>query len=87
MKYNRGLSGGWRGDHAITKLLERRREGLLDRIWGALKYVIVGMMETIAFASMVGASIFLSSPAGTLAILMGLLVGVLGLAIYEGWRI
>lgn len=58
----------------------------LDKVWLTLKYVIVGMMETIAITSMIAASIFLSSPAGTLAILMGLVVGVLGLAIYDGWR-
>ncbi|MGE5265660.1 MAG: hypothetical protein ACM3S0_19960 [Acidobacteriota bacterium] len=44
------------------------------------------MMETVALASMVGASIFLASPGGSLAILLGLVVGVLGLVIYDGWR-
>lgn len=58
----------------------------LDKTWGILKYVIVGMMETVALGSMIGASIFLSSPGGTLAILLGLVVGVLGLVIYDGWK-
>ena len=67
-------------------LQERRLEGKLDRTWNVLKYVIVGMMETVALGSMIGASIFLSSPGGTLAILLGLVVGVLGLVIYDGWK-
>ncbi len=75
-------------DLSPITLLERRLGGRLelDKVWLTLKYVIVGMMETIAITSMIAASIFLSSPAGTLAILMGLVVGVLGLAIYDGWR-
>jgi hypothetical protein len=68
-------------------LQERRFEGKLDRTWNVLKYVIVGMMETVALGSMIGASIFLSSPGGTLAILLGLVVGVLGLVIFDGWKI
>jgi hypothetical protein len=59
----------------------------LDKTWNVLKYVIVGMMETVALGSMIGASIFLSSPGGTLAILLGLVVGVLGLVIFDGWKI
>lgn len=58
----------------------------VDKTWNVLKYVIVGMMETVALGSMVGASIFLSSPGGTLAILLGLVVGVLGLVIFDGWK-
>lgn len=80
------IEGSWRAAPSIT-LLERRSADPLDRIWHSLKYIIVGMMEAVSFSSMLGASIFLSSPAGTLAILMGLLVGVLGLAIYDGWRV
>ena len=69
------------------KLKERRLESKLEKTWNVLKYVVVGMMETVALGSMVGASIFLSSPGGTLAILLGLVVGVLGLVIYDGWKI
>ncbi len=58
-----------------------------DRVWGALKYVIVGMMETVAIGSMIGSSIFLEAPNGAVAILLGLVVGVLGLVIYDGWKI
>ena len=69
------------------KLKERRLESKLEKTWNVLKYVVVGMMETVALGSMVGASIFLSSPGGTLAILLGLVVGVLGLVIYDGWKV
>ena len=69
-----------------NELKERRLEAKLDNTWNVLKYVIVGMMETVALGSMIGASIFLSSPGGTLAILLGLVVGVLGLVIYDGWK-
>ncbi len=58
-----------------------------DRVWNALKYVIVGMMETVAIGSMIGSSIFLEAPNGAVAILLGLVVGVLGLVIYDGWKI
>ena len=67
-------------------LKERRLEGKLDKTWNVLKYVVVAMMETVALGSMIGASVFLSSPGGTLAILLGLVVGVLGLVIYDGWK-
>lgn len=68
--------------------MERKKRPLsgADQTWNLFKYVIVGMMETVALASMVGASIFLASPGGSLAILLGLVVGVLGLVIYDGWR-
>ena len=69
------------------KLKERRLESKLEKTWNVLKYVVVGMMETVALGSMVGASIFLSSPGGTLAILLGFVVGVLGLVIYDGWKV
>ncbi len=58
----------------------------MDRVWISLKYVIVGMMEAVALGSMIAASVLLSSPAGPLAILMGLVVGVIGLAIYYDWK-
>jgi hypothetical protein len=44
------------------------------------------MMETVALGSMIGASVFLTSPGGSLAILLGLVVGILGLVIYDGWK-
>ncbi|HEX9075122.1 MAG TPA: hypothetical protein VF932_05055 [Anaerolineae bacterium] len=66
---------------------QKRPLGGADQTWNIFKYVIVGMMETVALGSMVGASIFLASPGGSLAILLGLVVGVLGLVIYDGWRI
>ncbi len=58
-----------------------------DRAWNVLKYLIVGMMETVAIGSMIGSSIFLEAPNGAVAILLGLVVGVLGLVIYDGWKI
>lgn len=58
-----------------------------DRAWNVLKYVIVGMMETVSIGSMIGSSIFLEAPNGAVAILLGLVVGVLGLVIYDGWKI
>ncbi len=58
-----------------------------DRAWNVLKYVIVGMMETVAIGSMIGSSIFLEAPNGAVAILLGLVVGVLGLVIFDGWKI
>jgi hypothetical protein len=68
--------------------LEKKKRPVseFDKVWSVFKYVIVGMMETVALGSMIGASIFLASPGGTLAILLGLVVGVLGLVIYDGWR-
>ncbi len=66
---------------------KRRAVSEFDRAWNVFKYVIVGMMETVAIASMVGASIFLASPNGSLAIMLGLVVGVLGIVIYDGWKI
>ena len=65
---------------------KKRPVSEFDKVWSVFKYVIVGMMETVALGSMIGASIFLASPGGTLAILLGLVVGVLGLVIYDGWR-
>ncbi len=58
-----------------------------DRAWNVLKYLIVGMMETVSIGSMVASSIFLEAPNGAVAILLGLVVGVLGLVIYDGWKI
>ncbi len=65
---------------------KQNSETSLDRTWSVLKYIIVGMMETVALGSMIGASIFLTSPGGSLAILLGLVVGILGLVIYDGWK-
>lgn len=66
---------------------KRRPVSEFDKAWSVFKYVIVGMMETVAIASMIGASIFLTSPNGSVAIMLGLVVGVLGIVIYDGWKI
>ena len=66
---------------------KRRAVSEIDKAWNVFKYVIVGMMETVALASMIGASIFLTSPNGSVAIMLGLVVGVLGIVIYDGWKI
>jgi hypothetical protein len=66
---------------------KRRPVSEFDKAWNVFKYVIVGMMETVAVASMIGASIFLTSPNGSIAIMLGLVVGVLGIVIYDGWKI
>ncbi len=66
---------------------KRRSASEFDKAWNVFKYVIVGMMETVAIASMIGSSIFLSSPNGSVAIMLGLVVGVLGIVIYDGWKI
>ncbi len=68
--------------------MERKKQPVesVDRVWDVFKYLIVGMMETVSLGSMVGASIFLSSPGSSLAILLGLAVGILGLVIYHGWK-
>lgn len=65
----------------------KRADTGLDKTWSVLKYIVVGMMETVALGSMIGASIFLTSPGGSLAILLGLVVGILGLVIYDGWKV
>ncbi len=65
---------------------KRRPVKEFDKTWNVFRYLIVGMMETVAVASMIGASIFLSSPNGSFAIMLGLVVGVLGIVIYDGWK-
>ena len=66
---------------------KRRPVTQVDKAWNVFKYGIVGMIETVALASMIGASIFLTSPNGSVAIMLGLVVGVLGIVIYDGWKI
>ncbi len=66
---------------------KKRPESDLDKVWRVFKYVIVGMMETVALGSMIGASVFLTSPNGSVAIMLGLVVGVLGIVIYDGWKL
>jgi hypothetical protein len=79
------FSGVVRKGGLVEKKKQRPETGF-DKTWNILKYIIVGMMETVALGSMIGASIFLTSPGGSLAILLGLVVGILGLVIYDGWK-
>lgn len=65
----------------------RRPASQFDQAWNVFKYLIVGMMELVALGSMLGASMFLASPNGSVAIMLGLVVGVLGIVIYDGWKI
>ncbi len=78
-------------ERRLEKLNQPNRKGKVvgeaDRAWNVLRYVIVGMMETVAIGSMIGSSIFLEAPNGAVAILLGLVVGVLGLVIYDGWKV
>ena len=57
----------------------------MDKFFRVLKHTLVGTLEAISLGLMVGASRILT-PVGTFLILIGLFIGVMGLAVYEVWR-
>ena len=57
----------------------------MDRLFRVVKHTLVGKLEAISLGLMVGASKILT-PVGTFLILVGLFIGVVGLAIYDVWR-
>ena len=56
------------------------------KIFRVVKHTLVGMLEVLSLGLMVGASRILT-PVGTFLILIGLFIGVVGLAIYDVWRV
>ena len=58
----------------------------VDKLFRVLKHTLVGTLEAISLGLMVGASKILT-PVGTFLILIGLCIGVMGLAIYDVWRV
>ena len=60
--------------------------GQVNKLFRIIKHGLVGTIEAISIGLMVGASKILT-PLGILLILVGLFVGVVGLAIYEVWRV
>ena len=58
----------------------------MDRFFRVVKHTLVGALEAISLGLMVGASKILT-PVGTFIILIGLFIGVIGLAIYDVWRV
>ena len=57
----------------------------MDRFFRVVKHTLVGTLEAISLGLMVGASRILT-PVGTFLILIGLFIGVMGLAVYDVWR-
>ena len=58
----------------------------MNKVFKIVKHAVVGLLEAISLVVMVGASSILT-PIGTYLILAGLFVGVVGLAIYDVWRV
>ena len=58
----------------------------MNKVFKIVKHAVVGSLEAISLVVMVGASSILT-PIGTYLILAGLFVGVVGLAIYDVWRV
>ena len=58
----------------------------MDKLFRVVKHTLVGVLEVLSLGLMVGASKILT-PVGTFLILIGLFIGVVGLAIYDVWRV
>ncbi len=58
----------------------------MNKFFKIVKHAVVGSLEAISLVVMVGASSILT-PIGAYLILAGLFVGVVGLAIYDVWRV
>ena len=58
----------------------------MNKFFRITKHAVVGSLEAFSLVVMVGASSILT-PIGTYLILAGLFVGVVGLAIYDVWRV
>jgi hypothetical protein len=59
----------------------------LEKLLLAFKHTLVGIFEAGAFAIMIGATMMLQSPLGMYLVLVGLFIGVVGLAIHDVWRV
>jgi hypothetical protein len=68
----------------ISRKAARKQVNKFRRL---VKHALVGLMETVSLAIMVGASTILHTPVGTYLILVGLFMGVIGLAIFDVWRV
>lgn len=60
---------------------------MFNKSWSMVKHTLVGVIEALALGTMIGASVLERSFLGTVEILFGLLLGVIGLAIYDVWRV
>ncbi len=58
----------------------------MNRFLKVIKHALVGAMELASLAIMVSASAVFT-PAGAYLIIVGLFVGVVGLAILDVWRV
>ncbi len=58
----------------------------MNKFLKLIKHTLVGTMELVSLAIMVGASAVFT-PAGTYFIIVGLFIGVVGLAILDVWRV
>jgi hypothetical protein len=58
----------------------------VKRFFRIVKHTIVGALEALSLIVMVGASKILT-PTGTYLIVVGLFIGVIGLAIHDVWRV
>ena len=58
----------------------------VNQFFKIVKHTLVGTLEAVSLIVMVGASKILT-PIGTFLIVLGLFVGVVGLAIYDVWRV
>ena len=58
----------------------------VNKFFRLVKHALVGTLEAISLVVMVGAS-SVFTPIGTYLILTGLFIGVVGLAIYDVWRV
>ncbi len=67
--------------------LERRLVSSLKKFWYLVRHAIVGVFEAIAFVLMIGTAAVVQTSMGTILILFGLFVGVMGLVIYDVWRV
>ena len=59
----------------------------MNKFWKVTKHALVGLMEVASLAIMVGASAIFHTPVGMYLIIVGLFVGVVGLAIFDVWRV
>jgi hypothetical protein len=60
---------------------------MLNKFGKVVKHALVGVIEAVALMTMIGASVVERSLLGTVEILFGLLLGVIGLAIYDVWQV
>ncbi|MCL4395513.1 MAG: hypothetical protein M1482_12060 [Chloroflexi bacterium] len=58
----------------------------MNKYLKAFKNTLVGGMELVAVGTMIRAAAVLT-PTGTVMILVGLLIGVVGLAIHDVWHV